>query len=173
MFTVTDEAPELVPADAMNVMLRFVRLVWGQRDLRAAWPLVDDLFRQCWIQQWLYPIRDQALTDGFDPDEAVAAFCSSRPDHPLWEPFERAQIRNLTSWGDHQNWNTPTHRRKMAVDVDLLVLMPTLPPRGVIPPGGIGEGISVLVRQTNQGWRILNLSSDHIIPEPGWPPRLE
>jgi hypothetical protein len=48
VLTVTDEAPELVPADAVDTVLRFVRLVWDQGNLRAAWPLVDDVFRQSW-----------------------------------------------------------------------------------------------------------------------------
>ena len=172
MSAVTDEEPELIPTDIVDIVHRFVRLVWTERNLRAAWPLVDDTFRQCWAQEWLYPIRDRALADGFEPDEVVAAFCSPIPDHPLWEPFERAQIRNLTSWGDLENWNIPSHRRQVTINVDLVILVPTLPPGGAIPPGGFFEGISILVRQTREGLRILNLSSDHVIPEPGWPPRL-
>ena len=172
MSAVTDEEPELIPADIVDIVHRFVRLVWTERNLRAAWPLVDDTFRQCWAQEWLYPIRDRALADGFEPDEVVAAFCSPIPDHPLWEPFERVQIRNLTSWGDLENWNIPSHRRQVTIDVDLVILVPTLPPGGAIPPGGFFEGISILVRQTREGLRILNLSSDHVIPESGWPPRL-
>ncbi len=135
------EEPEPVPAAAADTVRRFTRLVWRDLNLRAAWPLVDDILRQCWAQQWLYPMRDQARADGFDPDDAVAAFCSSAPDHPLWDPFER-------------------------------FLVPTAPPGGSIPPGGFVEGLSVLVRQTREGWRVLSLSSDHVIPEPGWPPRL-
>lgn len=117
-------------------------------------------------------MRDQARADGFDPDEVVAAFISPMPTHELWEPFERAQIRNLNSWGDLENWNIPVNRRPVTPDVDLVFFVPTVPPGGVISPGGVVEGLSVLVRQTSQGWRILNLSSDHVIPEPGWPPRL-
>ena len=166
------EEPEPVPAAAADTVRRFTRLVWRDLNLRAAWPLVDDILRQCWAQQWLYPMRDQARADGFDPDDAVAAFCSSAPDHPLWDPFERTQIRNLSSWGDLDKWPMPQNRRRVTDDVDLIFLVPTAPPGGSIPPGGFVEGLSVLVRQTREGWRVLSLSSDHVIPEPGWPPRL-
>lgn len=171
--TRSEEDPELIPADAVETVLRFINLVWAERNLRGAWVLVDDLFRQCWVQQWLYPMRDQARADGFDPDDVVAAFCRSMVNHPLWEPFERTQIRNLLSWGDLQNWNIPSHRRRVTEDVDLVILVPTKPPGGFIPPHSfLGDGLSILVRETREGWRVLNLSSDHVIPEPGWPPRL-
>jgi hypothetical protein len=167
-----EEEPESVPAEVLDTVRRFTRLVWDERNLRGAWPLVDDTLRQCWAQQWLYPIRDQTRADGYDPDEVVAAFCSTAPDHPLWAPFEGTQMRNLVSWGDLDQWPIPQNRRRVTDDVDLVFLVPTAPPGGAIPPGGLIEGLSVLVRQTSAGWRILNLSSDHVIPEPGWPPRL-
>lgn len=163
--------PEAVPQGAIDVVLRFTRLVCRERNLRGAWPLVDSLFRQCWAQNWLYPLRDRAVAEGFDPDDMVAAFMASMPDHPLWEPFEQSQLEQLRSWGDLDQWSIPMHRRQVN-GVDLVFLVPSAPPGGAIPPGGFVEGISVLVRETNQGWRILNLSSDHVIPEPGWPPRL-
>jgi hypothetical protein len=166
------EEPEPVPAEVADTVRRFTRLVWGDKNLRAAWPLVADTLRQCWAQQWLYPIRDRARADGFDPEDVVAAFCSAAPDHPLWDPFERSLMRNLAAWGDLDKWPFPENRRRVADDVDLVVLVPTAPPGGSIPPGGFLEGHSVLVRQTRAGWRILNLHSDHVIPEPGWPPRL-
>lgn len=167
-----EEQPEPVPAEAIETVDRFTRLVWGEKNLRGAWPLVDGTFRQCWTQQWLYPMRDQARANGYDPDDVVAAFLATAPDHPLWEPFERTQLRQLAAWGDVDRWSSPQNRRRITDDVDLVFLVPTSPPGGVIPPGGFIEGLSVLVRQTREGWRILNLSSDHVIPEAGWPPRL-
>jgi hypothetical protein len=147
---VTETDPELIPADVVETVLRFRDLVWGERNLRAAWPLVDDIFRQCWVQQWLYPMLEQARADGFDPNEVVAAFCSPQPDHPLWDPFERTQLRNLLSWGDVQNWRFPGHRRRVTDDVDLMYLVPTTPPGGAIPPySSIDGGLTILVRLTS------------------------
>jgi hypothetical protein len=165
------DEPELVPLEAVAVVQRFTRLVWADRNLRGAWVLVDELLRQCWTQQWLYPVLDRLAGEGYDSDDVVAAFMRPIPEHPLWEAFEQSQLRNLLSWGDLDKWSIPTHRRQVN-GVDLVVLVPTSPPGGVIPPGGFVEGLTVMTRPTTQGWRVLNLSSDHVIPEPGWPPRL-
>ena len=167
-----EDDPEPIPDEALDTVRRFTRLVWGEKNLRGAWPLVDGTLRQCWAQHWLYPIRDEVREEGFDPDEVVAAFCSSQPDHPVWAPFAQGQLRTLASMGDLDQWPIPLNRRRVTGDVDLVFLVPTVAPEGGIPPGGFTEGQNVLVRQTADGWRILSLWSDHVIPEPGWPPRM-
>lgn len=163
---------EMVSVGAYEVVQRFCELVWQDQNLAGAWSLTDPLLRECWMQVFLHPIREQLENEGQDCDLIVQqARQSHPPDADLWAGFERIQLPALIAWGDLHRWSTGTRRRVVEPGVEVLWRTPTQPRGGYLMPGQAIEAHRFLARETDSGWRVLNISGDSI-PRPGWPPVL-
>ncbi|MFD4788886.1 hypothetical protein ACFWN1_17885 [Streptomyces sp. NPDC058459] len=150
----------------------FTRAVWRDVSLTAAWPHVDPLLRRCWAQTWLQDQRDVAREDGYDPDDVVEAFTADRPVHSLWPVFEEVQLASLHGWvqGVHE-WGPTAEHKPVGLDLELVYMVPRPASGNVVPEGG--AWMPLLMRYDPvAGWRVLNFLAE-IVPEPGWPPRLQ
>ncbi|WP_214365876.1 hypothetical protein [Pseudonocardia sp. H11422] len=141
-----------------------------------AWLAVDPVTRRCWAQHRLYANRHQLQRDGYDPEDVTAEFVNDEPDHPLWEHFVRAQLQflhtSLTGL-DPEHWGIGAAPRPVAPDVELLYLHDTS-----TLPGNVWQVDEerpvwpMLMRYVGRRWLVLNVATDSVIPEPGWPPRI-
>jgi hypothetical protein len=168
-----DEASAYLAAHTAVVRpgLAFIEAIWKEQDLRAAWPLAHPTFRTCWVQQFFFPQLDRLAADGFDRDDLVEDMVADEPEHPLWGSFERGTVRNLLSWGDLAELGYTSNHRLVAPDVEVFYLIDTDQHGTEIPAYSSVPGRPVLMKYDDV-WRVLSLSSDSVIPEPGWPPRL-
>ncbi len=149
----------------------FVECIWGQHDLTAAWRLVDPLLRACWTQHWLYANRAEPACEGLVLHDIVEAFGADVVNHELWEDFERVQLGAFAQWDDLTTWGTGTATRLLGPGIEVVCRFP--PGVKVFAAGSHQWVYNFIMRHDESaGWRILNLFSDSVIPEPGWPPRL-
>ncbi|MFD7786523.1 hypothetical protein ACFV4Q_26080 [Streptomyces nojiriensis] len=168
-----DEADFAASAPAAARASAFAGAIWADRDMRAAWAYTDPLLRKCWVQAWLHPLRAQAVADGYRSGAVVESLMSDKPSHPLWDPFARTQIRQMTASFavDMDTWGFGSAFDPVAQDMALLKFLP-VPKSGAIEVGELHASVPFLMRFTlGAGWRVLNFVSDRV-PEPGWPPAL-
>lgn len=117
------------------------------------------------------PLLGQLRADGYDRDDVVEAFAADEPDHPLWASFAKAQARGATLPVDRETWGIKVNPETVALDVELLRLLPK-PASGVVLPGETYAAVPLLMRyEVGPGWRVLNFVSENI-PEAGWPPAM-
>jgi hypothetical protein len=157
--------------DPRATALGFVSAVWSSGSLLEAWTHSDPLFRLCTAQQWLNPLREKSLRDGFSPDDVVARLAAGDTAHPLWEPFESKLVSGFRQWGPLETFAVGLADRVEGMDLEVLHLYPQSEVvDGCIPPGK-GSGVPILLRLSPKGWAVLNIGS-LLTPEPGWPPRM-
>ncbi|MFF4839260.1 hypothetical protein ACFY2G_04255 [Streptomyces collinus] len=156
----------------MEAAWAFASAFWVDQDMRATWRATHPTLRRCWAQTWLMPLRDQARSDGLDPDEVVEAFTADEVDHPLWQPFARTQARQASTLPvDPETWGVKVNPDLIAPDVALVRLLP-IPASGVVEVGEQYVAVPLLVQYDEAaGWRMLNFVSEQV-PVPGWPPQL-
>lgn len=150
----------------------FVRALWGERDLSAAWPLTDPLLRLCLTQAWLEPQAALCRASGFEPADVADAFTADHPEHDLWPVLQDVMLREVLPGypDDLPQWGVTARHILVAPDIELLYLLP-LPDEGDIVAVG-AQGLPLLMKYTHgYGWRVLNFFSTNI-PVPGWPPVL-
>ncbi|MEU6703866.1 hypothetical protein [Streptomyces wuyuanensis] len=166
-----DDLVHATQAPVLSAAWAFAGAFWADRDLDAAWLYVDPLLRRCWAQMWLFPLLDVAREDGHDPEAVVEAFTADVPDHDLWPPFARTQLRHADLPVDRETWGVKVNPELIAPDIELVHLMP-IPEGGVLYPGETRTAVPLLMRyEDGPGWRLLNFVSP-AVPAPGWPPAM-
>lgn len=152
---------------------RFLVPFYEEKDLGAAWRHTDPTLRLCWAQWWVGANRSELLADGRDLEEVVRELASTEGRHDLWPHFERVILRDFQAACplDPGSWGIGASPRVVAPDIELLYVHATVPDNGVWAPGAVAEVVPLLMRLSEEVWRVLNLGYE-TIPEPGWPPKL-
>lgn len=152
---------------------RFLRPLYGRRDLRGAWPLVHPTLRLCWVQWWLSANRAAIEDKGLDVEEVAHALTEREPEHWLWTHFQRVLTRDLATAFpiDVEVAGIGAAARPMGVDLELLYVHAQVPPSGVWEDGAEAEVLPLLMQLVGDEWQVMNLGYE-AVPIPGWPPQL-
>lgn len=157
---------------AIHLTGRAVQLaLWGDFNLRAAWPWLDPTLRTCMVQQWLTPQRRALKRLGYTREEAVEALVVDDPRHRLWSVYESAQIQRLTEAAPPgiESWVMTVDTEPLAPDIERLGLYE--PP--VVGDVADGPWVTLVMRYSEDaGWRVLSFNEDVPVPVPGWPPTM-
>ena len=167
------DAVEPVPAGAVAVVLWWADAL-AAGDFRTMWHSMDDQFRLCEAQLWIFSNQEHPALQTEDRDVLANELAQLESDHHLRGPFEEgrlAQGRNyLPSW-PRDRWTVAGNRRKTAEDLDLVLILDPEVIGDEIPEGifGDGGGVAVYVtRLSSAGWRVAGLG--YWPHDPGWPP---
>jgi hypothetical protein len=152
---------------------QFLVPFYVDKDLGAAWPHTDPTLRLCWAQWWADANRNALQTSDYDLDEVARALAIDNGRHDLWPHFERVVIRDFQAACplDSRTWSIGTAPRLVAPDIELLYVHRELPVGGYWAPNAAAEVVPLVMRLTDDVWRVMNLGSE-AVPEPGWPPKL-
>ncbi len=152
---------------------RFLVPFYEEKNLGAAWPHTDPTLRLCWAQWWADVNRTALQANGHDLDKVAQALADVGGRHGLWPDFERVVIRDFQAAFslDPRGWGIGTAPRVLAPDVELLYVHRNVPADGIWAPEAASEVVPLVMRLTDDAWRVLNLSYE-ALPEPGWPPKL-
>ncbi|WP_236789334.1 hypothetical protein [Amycolatopsis sp. GM8] len=117
----------------------------------------------------------QSFGDDVETLEILAqSMLNKRQTHPTWNDFvatETAQF--IAAWGaiKTDEYGFAGRRRRLARDIDLVILVP-MGSRGayfVMSATALPNAMTVLVRRTDDGWKIVN-HVGYAPPTAGWPP---
>lgn len=175
--SVTDDddlAGAAAQAPVMMAAWRFLEPFYEDKDLDAAWPHMDPRLCLCWAQWWAEANQTALQAAGFDAKAVARALAQAGAGHRLWPDFERVIIRDFQAAHplDPQRWGIGVAPRVVGPDVELLYVHRDLPAGVIWAPGASAEVVPVVMGLTEGLWRVLNLGGE-VIPEPGWPPRLD
>lgn len=152
---------------------RFLRPLYGQADLRGAWPYVHPTLRLCWAQWWLVANRAAIERDGFELGQVAQALTEPAPQHQLWTHFDRVLTRELTTWlpVDLAVAGIGTGARPVGLDLEVLYVHAEAPEGGVWEEGVEADALPLVMQLDDGEWQVLNLGYE-AVPMPGWPPKL-
>jgi len=156
----------------VNAAWRFLRPL-AERDLRAAWPALDEDLRLALAQQWVLDNSAELDRDGYNRDEVAAAIAADEPEHPLWRHFERVHLRGFDQvLPPAETWGIGANTRLIAPDIEVLFLHDISDmPDTQWQPGEERHVYPILMRWDGEAWRVRNFGTE-IEPVPGWPPVL-
>jgi hypothetical protein len=161
---VSDVEPESPAAAA----LRFLALL-DRGDQSAWWAAIDDNFRLCLVQRYLWEHRDEL--EGLDEalDDLAVGMAAEGSRHPLAQPFIELQLEVLA-----KEWAVPLeHWRegRLAVVEGPHLLGPDLEHVFLESPSEPDEPpvtLTLAMRHVNGAWKVA--AYGETIPTPGWPP---
>src|SRR4051794_40348498 len=159
---------DVEPGSPAEAAMRFL----GHLDAREHdewWAAIDDNFRLCQVQQYLWEHREelQGLDEAL-PDIAVG-MAAERSRHPLAEPFIELQVALLAG-----HWVLELKRWRegsMAVVEGPHLIGPDLEHVFLSSPGEGDQkdrALTFVMRHVNGTWKVAAFG-EHI-PSPGWPP---
>lgn len=163
----------LQPGMQADVVLRFVKLL-QLGAYAAALELADETWLMCRVQAWLWNNREHFGPGPEELDALLTEMLDQGSSHPTWSDFVQSEnYQFMTEWSslDIDSYGVAGHRRRVAADLDVVILAPVGPAGGyfVMTATAIPNAMVFLVRYTEDGWRVAN----HIgisPPAPGWPP---
>lgn len=150
---------------------KFVASVCDQHDLTSTWPGVDPNLRLCMAQQWILANARSFEAQGYGRDEVAAILADERPDHPLWQHFERVQVRSISGiMPDPMVRKVGAATRLLAPDVELLFVHDHTGRDGnYCLPGVQCPMLPMAMRWDGQSWLAASFGTESL-PIPGWPP---
>jgi hypothetical protein len=156
------------PGSPAEAALRFLQHL-DNRDHAQWWSAMDDNFRLCQVQQYLWEHRDEL--EGLDEalDDIAVGMAAERSKHPLAEPFVELQRALLAD-----RWVIQLERwreGRMNVLEGPHLIGPDLEHVFLLSPGEGDEKpftLTFVMRHVNGTWKVAAYG-DHI-PTPGWPP---
>ena len=150
----------------------FLVSIWGECDLLRAWAHTDPLLRISWVQRWLFTNRAECRRLRWNLTAVIEAFTVDRPDDPRWRRFALDTMRELRQWGLSDAWAASSDPGPHGPDTQVVYFLP--PDVSAFELGTAPRIPEFLMRYDfDHGWRVLNPFSGEVVPEPGWPPRLE
>lgn len=164
----------LSPGMQADVVIRFVKLLqlgaYG-----AGIELADHNWLLCRLHAWLWNNREHYGPEIEDLDMLVSTMLQpSDEPHPVWQEFAASESRQFAdAWSDvdFDSYGLAGNRRRVAADLDLVILAPVGPSGGyfVMTATAVPDAMTFLVRHADDGWRVAN----HLgvaPPQASWPP---
>src|SRR3954453_9816735 len=137
-------------------------------DHAAWWGAIDDNFRLCQVELYLWQHRDEleGLAEAL-PDLAVG-MAAEGSRHPLAQPFIELQLALLT-----EHWALELKRWReghMSVVEGLHLFGPDLEHVYLLSPSDGEEPLTLtfVMRHVNGAWKVAAYGEE--VPTPGWPP---
>lgn len=143
-------------------------------DLISAWGVIHPVLRLCWAQWWVDANRSALKKSGHGIEESAESLAQdSNGKHALWEDFERVILRDFRAAFplDVDSAAIGSLPRAIALDTELLYVHPNSPDGGLWQPGEEREVYPLVMRLTDDKWKVLNWASD-AVPTPGYLPVL-
>jgi len=156
------------PGSPAEAALRFLEHL-DNGDHAEWWSAIDDNFRLCQVQLYLWEHREEL--QGLDEalDDIAVGMAAERSKHPLAEPFIGLQLALLSG-----HWVIPLQRwREGRVNVleGPHLIGPDLEHVFLLSPSEGGEepvSLTFVMRHVDGTWKVA--AYDEHIPTPGWPP---
>lgn len=133
----------------------------------------DSLWLECRIRSWLWNnviSGDIAPTENLD--SLLEVMLSKRKSHPLWQQFVESESNQFESaWEDLGTVGAGSTRRRMARDIDMVILAPVGNSEGYYVSNAtvLPKSVILLMRATESGWKLLN-HGGFAAPVADWPP---
>lgn len=165
---------EKIPTLAVATAMAWIRAV-EEGDGVGMWRLMDDNFRLCDTQLWLWANRDHPNLHGFDREELATELSLRTSDNHLWPLLIEGRVganRHYLPDGFDETWGLLENRRIVGPDLEVLFFADTKLVGESLPPGGLlTDGFGVLMRGgPDSGYQVAAAGSDSP-PQPGWPPQ--
>ena len=163
----------LAPGMQADVVLRFAKLL-QLGAFESALTLADENWLLCRMQAWLWNNRDHFGPEVENLEALLAEILDEGIEHAVWKDFAASEAHQFAeAWAgiDFDTYGVASRRRRMARDLDLVILAPTGGSGGyfVMTATAIPDAMTFLVRSTDEGWRVAN-HAGVAPPSPGWPP---
>jgi len=151
-----------VPARAFLTAISHGELLQG-------WRYTDPQLREYWAFRWLFADARHVEHGSWDVAAVMDAFQADRPDHPLWEAFERDVVQTFRDWGLTTDRSAVSEPGAFGPDTEVVYL---LPPDGDDFAAQPTQAFLVFVMRYDceYGWRVLSPFSGDAVLEPVWQP---
>lgn len=156
------------PAGPVEPAWTFMRAIFRDADLAAAWQVAAESLRREMVEAWLRANATHPFVLSFDPAQATSALVAGDLHHSLWEPFADTQLRAFREgWAhfDLDRYGVGSRPRPVGVDEELVVFLDSrgeairLKERTPLP------GVGLLMRHEPDGWRVAGFP-DPDLPSP-------
>ena len=157
----------------VDIVLTFAKLM-QLGAYEAAIALAEDNWIRCRVYAWLWNNRAVFGEDIDRLEELADAMLEGRDSDSTWADFVDTESRQFAeNWGeiDLDEYGTAGKRRRIARDLDLVLLLPVGASGGyfVMSATAVPNAMSFLVRRYGDTWRIAN-HAGHAPPLAQWPP---
>jgi hypothetical protein len=135
---------------------------------------VDENWRLCRIQSWLWNNRDQFGSDVTGLQQLATSLLNDRKPVEVWEGFVGTEAHTFVlAWGplSPDRLGAASRRRRVARDYDIVILAPVDEGGGyfVMAATALPNALTFLMHHTNGHWLVAN-HLGNAPPQPGWPP---
>jgi len=161
----TEMAAYMDPSGPSAAAEHWLRLVLGDGDIAAAWPLTDENLRRCLTQGLIWDNMDRTR-----PGRLAGIADALSEAHPIWEEMQRGLLRILRQkWKDAPPLDHLGGLRPRLVDpVHELVFLVDATKQTVIPAGAYFQSVTFLMANRDGQWLVAGFCAEP--PAPGWPP---
>jgi hypothetical protein len=145
---------------SLDVARQWVRDVFYDRDLSAAWGLTDPDAKLATVQSWM-------LESGEEPDDERAAHLLElldRGDADMFAALAPVFFSHFARW---EGFDARSVAAPEIVGVDLEVVRFLDREQGVVEAGELVSMMSIVLRYRDGEWRVAGITD---LAVPGWPP---
>lgn len=154
-----------VQAPVALAVLSFLRVAVQEKDFLATCEALDPQLRQSWAAAWVEANSSALAREGYDLGEVRSALADGQAGHELWSHFSRVTLREIASLVPSKPdwWGIGSTARVVGMDLEVLYLHNTEGRTDVAwQPGETRPVVPILMRYTDESWKVLNFCSESI-----------
>lgn len=162
------------PGGPVETVYEWLRSV-GEGDFAAVWHGMDDNYRLCVAQAWLWSNRTHPYVVGLDLNQEADRLVAGRSESDLWEHFAQTEMREVQQMCDRLprlldsgTLGAGSSSRVVGPDLEIVILMETDEVLAFDGATLVDTAFPFTVRMTDNGWKVAAFGD--FVPEPGWPP---
>lgn len=162
------------PVETASQWLRGV----GEGDFAKVWAGMDDNYRLCVAQAWLWSNRTNPYVVGRDLNQEAHRLVTEPTEVDLWEPFARTEMREIRQMCDRLpqllesgTLGAGSSSRVVGPDLEVIIFMETDEVLVFNDPTLVDTAFPFTLRMTEDGWKVAAYGD--FVPEPGWPPNFD